>query len=735
MLLLAGASGQLFAREVTVTVHDAGLGIPLEGAVIHSPEARQYTCDEAGSAVVIAPDDRAVVLRITYPGYKIARLVITVAEDHFSVSLLLEDILENAELIVEAQAPNGAVSGQTGRSAALAGERLRRAAEIGIFEDVMSAVKLLPGVGYTGMFDVKPSIRGGEPGDLTAVFDGFYVENPYHWDGVLSIFDPGMVDSAKLSHGVFSARYGHSISGLLEVASKKPDPNNAELEAGFSTSSLKARLSIPFNGKGGIQAAGNGVTLQPVVSAAKLVTDRVDFFSIAPYLLNSMVSGNYRFNNDLELNLSGFAGLDGVGTDFSGDVFNFSFSQGFITTGALWNPAPNMIFRGRLGAGFSRDQFEGNYEIEYRDMLDEKTGTYQARIDFDWDIGNKLIAIFGTEERYSHYTQSLNHSTYNKYYWIDSSISNRTSFLSTWAALEYNNPEQNLGGELGLRLDHLYGTGNNFTTQTMPVFSPRLNADYTILKDSGPVDTLSVTAGTGLFAGIPHNGTDDFIRINEDSPVHDYDLKMIKSWTSITGLTIDFMEQYRGTLEFYYKYIFDRRYTKKLQDDEYQYFFDGEGRSFGIELMLQKSSGRFFDGWLTYSFNWVQYRDPSYGPGRVRTAWYYPEFHRFHNLNVIGNINITPKTTVTVHAGYVSGAPIDIGADRGDREITLDLKFLWRWHSRGRKTLGEFYAAVENIWSLFEYDSLEEYAQKIADGEVTFQLPIPVPSIGFRLSY
>jgi hypothetical protein len=228
--------------------------------------------------------------------------------------------------------------------------------------------------------------------------------------------------------------------------------------------------------------------------------------------------------------------------------------------------------------------------------------------------------------------------------------------------------------------------------------------------------------------------------INKDSQVNDYDLKIAKSWTSITGLNIDFMEHYRGTFEFYYKYIFDRLYINKIWYwDVYsdnrppRYFFDGEGRSFGFELMLQKLSGRFFDGWLTYSFNWVQYRDPSCDPAELKMIWYYPEFHRFHNLNFIGNINISQKTTATVHVGYASGAPIGVG--RGDGKITLDLKFLWRWNSPGRKTLGEFYAAVENIWSLFQRDSLDESIRKATDDGQTFQPPIPVPSIGFRMSY
>lgn len=64
----------------------------------------------------------------------------------------------------------------TGRSVTIAERELARTAEIGLMEDIMSAVKLLPGVGYTSMFNAKPSIRGGDPGDLIAALDGFILK-------------------------------------------------------------------------------------------------------------------------------------------------------------------------------------------------------------------------------------------------------------------------------------------------------------------------------------------------------------------------------------------------------------------------------------------------------------------------------------------------------------------------------------------------------------------------------
>ena len=111
--------------------------------------------------------------------------------------------MENRELVIEAVAPETGET-RTGRSVAVSEREIAQTGEIGSIEDVMTTIKLLPGVGYSGMYNAMPSIRGGSPGDLMAVLDGFYIANPYHWGGGFSIFDPRMVQSAKLSHGFFS---------------------------------------------------------------------------------------------------------------------------------------------------------------------------------------------------------------------------------------------------------------------------------------------------------------------------------------------------------------------------------------------------------------------------------------------------------------------------------------------------------------------------------------------------
>jgi hypothetical protein len=814
LLFLVLNLSPLFARDVQITTEDGELNIALEGAVIRSWDGSDYVCDEAGRAVISVPEDRSVVIRIAYPGYENAMLVIPPTGDRFTVSLRLSGIMENQELIIEAPiaGSDGTISG---RSVSMEGKELARHAEIGIVEDVMTAIKLLPGVGYTGSFNALPSIRGGDPQDMAAVFDGFYIESPYHWGGLVSIFDPKMVERAKLSHGVFSARYGHTISGLLEVESKKASGEDAELEAAVSSSATSLNLSYPLKGRGGIMAMGKVTYWDPFIALAKLFVPQADYIRVAPYIRSGAFSSYYRFSGDLEWNLNGFFGTDGIGVSYSNQDSGFNMMSwsdskfdwenriGFLSTGLSFNPHSTMLLRASLGGGFSQANLDGRrttsvlFEngggryfipgLNDSAYLTQTTARYQVRTDFDWDLGRGFLFAAGLEELctqwiqrerlFTYYEQETSAGDYINYP-IEYTNNTMNSALSSsaYGLLEYLTDNRRFGAELGLRVDHLYFIGRDFTIQTLPVLNPRLNLDFGILKNRGILDSLSVTAGTGLFSSV--NGSLAFLE--SYNYVDDFDLKQNRSWTSVTGLKFDFNGGISLNIEGYYKHIFNRAYTyadiNPLRTTT-NYRFDGMGRVWGFDLMLQKLESRYWDGWISYSFNHARYRDPStidtdlnvgsLGSG-MGTNWYYPYFHRFHTLNLILNIKPTRGFNITARFGFAGGIPkktVGIPAmhwvtladgtsipkfkrpetysdtERTTPSIPMDLKFSFYRFDRNGKVQTEIYFSLENIQSLFyspkTNKSINEYTGQEEEGsdDVSYELPIPLVSFGFKWSY
>jgi len=883
VFIFCALSVPLYAHIVEITVVDADLRIPLEGASVRNYDGAEYVCDSNGKVVLNIPDERPVLIQVAYPGYTSGRLTVSSRGSVYTLELSLSGVMESRELVVEAAKP-GSSESRTGQSVAVSSREIAQTAEIGIIEDVMSTIKLLPGVGYTGMFNAQPSIRGGTPGDMSAALDGFYISNPYHWGGGFSIFDPKMIQSARLSHGVFSSRYGHTISGLLELSSKKPSPSETEFELGLNTSAANFNLSLPLaakggaakgdTAKGGVLFMGRVTYYDPVVLAAQQLSKVIEILqiinsvSVAPYIRSATVTADYRLADNLEFKASGFWGMDGVGavydtgnqksdgyTSRTNIDFSWTNYQGFLTTSLAWNPRNDMLLKFAMGTGYEDsvvagdmrnriigkvfektdanrgyydliaglNGFKDQYDFSPQSRIDQSELMFnaQGRIDYDWEAGAGFIVAAGVQELFSKKTtrgiqqvqsekilgdmntpeqeaiftalglgtNSADTATRNflKKYMIVSfpldyppNAGNSLFSTSGYVLSEYSSPNKRVNGELGLRLDHYYLLGNGFTLQSKPALNPRLSVNVNILNTSGFIESLDMSAGTGLFASM----SDSVFSAEKQYNISE--IKANRSWTSVLGIKLRFPFDTSLTVEGYYKYIFDRMYipiTVNTDSFDARPYFNGEGKAWGIDLMIQKTQSRFVDGWISYSFNWTKYRDPDAGDsdmgisgGIYGSDWYFPSYHRFHNLNLILNFKPAPRFNIYTRFGVATGVVLlkrdssgplsypvyvyDPGNPNGSyfiekfywpstrdennrttASLPFDIKFSILGYSKAGKTRYEVYAAVENILALVYSaegnTSYNQYTGKEETGSAaaSYEIPIPIPSFGFKISY
>jgi hypothetical protein len=780
------------SRAVVITVRDGDLDLPLEGARVVSWDGTETVCDAAGTARVSVPAGRSVVVLVSYPGYESARIAVRPGTAAYTASLRLGGVMEEKELVIAAQAPDSSAT-VSGRSVSIGGRELARHAETGVVEDVMRAVKLLPGVGYVGGYMAMPSVRGGEPSDVTAVFDGFYMERPYHWGGAFSIFDPKMVESAQLSHGVFTARYGHTISGLLDIHAKQPSPDTAGLDMAVSTSSTNLNLSFPLGDKGGVSAMGKVTYYDPFVEFAKLFFDEVKYVSTAPYIRSGALAASWNFSTDVSLSLNGFFGGDGTGIHYDKDNYaaNFFYDNkiGFLTLGLVHNPAADMVLKYRLGAGLIQSDVDGDTARTYpgdpsrpepsrRDwLISDRTTNLQGRFDLDKDVGGGFLAAAGLEGRYSRWDRS---SSYHGNWWrsgvlrtSDQSFTllNQGVSSALYSLLEYRPENRRFGVELGLRADHFFLIGEDFTLTGIPVVNPRLNVDFSVLEDTGPFERMSLTLGTGLFSSI----NSALQNIEGKNNIGQWTDTQNRSWTSVAGTKIDFSGGYSFTLEGYVKYVFSRAYTKNdarveaamlFNTGEKGYYFDGEAFIWGFDLMLQKFDARFWDGWISYSYINARYRDPqTEDRARNRGGWYYPDFHRFHTLNLIFNLKPARAVNLGTRFSIASGIPmLKTVAITGDPNIPgspppykriqdyddnsrmgpvfpLDIKLsLFSFRENG-KVKRELYLSFENLLSLvYTADGPKDFDSTTGEetpgfSVASYDLPIPLITFGIKWSY
>jgi hypothetical protein len=864
MMMFLLSTFPLLARDVEIKIMDTDLDLPLEGAIIRSWDGSEYACDEDGKALISVPDDRQVVIRAHYPGYENGRLIVTTDVNEYTLNLRLSDIMENRELVIEASR-----SGGSGSSVVISGREISQSAEIGAIEDVMSTIKLLPGVGYTSFMNTQPSIRGGDPGDMSASLDGFYVFYPYYQGGYCSIFDPRMVQSAQLSNGVFSSRYGHTISGLLDITSKKPSHDETELKLGLSTSTANADLSLPladkYGGKGGLLFMARISYYDPIIALAKLMAKSIEPLEVvntiqtAPYIRSGTLTGNYRFIDNLELSATGFFGMDGMGIHYKSPTRNVLFDmnnyQFFFTSGLSWTPRNDMLLKFIAGTGyqsfsvdvntntiiFDKDfsptsanawyyemmssRFESHYDFTNELIAQQTNSVYnaQGRIDYDWDLKNGFLLASGIQEMFALLSRKSKHQLYmdkklNEFEYAaqndlldtistgdlvlrdflrdhlyvsfpsaySGNIESKLFTTSPYSLIEYNTPNQRFTAELGLRVDHYYLLSESLALSSKPILNPRLNLGFNVFKNIGFVDSFDLSGGTGLFSSMNNllsmnnfSTSNLFLSTNNHvfgmEAVNIDEYKPERSWTSVLGIQIELINSFYVNIETYHKYLFDRMYISvdnSFDTVDVQTQFNGRGQAWGIDLLLHKTQSRFWDGWISYSFNWTKYHDPD-SNGNI---WYYPEYHRFHNLNLALNIKPTPHINIYTRFGVASGVqilklsgdspesyPVYVydndnpansqfiekyywpsvpdGNKRTTPSLQMDIKFSIFGNNNAKRTRFELYVAVENVLGLLfpsrGNPGFDPYTGEVDTGimSVSYEIPIPIPSFGFKYSY
>ena len=85
--------------------------------------------------------------------------------------------------------------------------------------DVLRNARLLPGLSARNDYSTALNVRGGESDQSIVTLDGIPLYHPFHLGGLLSSFIEPAVSQMDMFTGVFPARYGGHLSGVLDVRS------------------------------------------------------------------------------------------------------------------------------------------------------------------------------------------------------------------------------------------------------------------------------------------------------------------------------------------------------------------------------------------------------------------------------------------------------------------------------------------------------------------------------------
>jgi len=547
--------------------------------------------------------------------------------------------------------------------------------------DVIKSILLLPGVTSAGEGASGFNVRGGAVDQNLILLDEAIIFNSSHLFGFFSIFNPDAIKDVKLYKGGIPARYAGRISSVLDIYQKEGNSKDFKVNGGIGIVASRLLLEGPLEkDKGAFLIGGRASYAHLFLALAN--NDNKAYF----YDLNAKL--NYKLNSRNNIYLSGYFGRD-----------LFGISESFI------NVYGNTVANFRWNHLFS-DKLFSNLSLIYSDYY---YGLELDLIGFQWDSG---IRNFNLKYDFKYYLSSnfsLNYGINNIYYKFnpgeikpnreDSGIvpakltDKYANEFGVYIESEHKITE-NLSVQYGLRWSHFNRLGQdifNVYRDNNPVV---FNEAFQIYQGATPVgvNNLSRSKSLASFNNFEPRLAMSYLLNTNSSIKVSYNhiaqyLHLLSNTASPTPLDVwtpsgpfakpqlldqyalgyfrNFMQgDYAFETEIFYKDIDNRidyidGANLIANNSIEQVILTGTSRAYGLELLLQKNSGRL-RGWLAYTWS----KSEQQTPGRTANEsginggeWYHTPFDKTHDISLNSSFELNEKWSFNSNFLFQTGQP------------------------------------------------------------------------------
>lgn len=210
---------------------DAASGKPIHGARIEVlPRQVAQSTDTEGRFVIQSLPAGTYSLSIAAQGYAQRRLQeVEVPGEGTELDIALQPHSVSLADVVVATSRYSLAEPSVNGAFLFSGVDLQEQPAIG--EDALRTLARLPGIAQSGV-SARSNVRGGEANEVLVLLDGFPLRQPFHvpaYQGLFSVIDPGLIETAEVFTGGFPARYGNRMSGVfdLETLRATSEPHRA----------------------------------------------------------------------------------------------------------------------------------------------------------------------------------------------------------------------------------------------------------------------------------------------------------------------------------------------------------------------------------------------------------------------------------------------------------------------------------------------------------------------------
>lgn len=498
--------------------------------------------------------------------------------------------------------------------------------------DIYQSLKTMPGLTQVSE-SAELYVRGGDPMETTTIIDQAPVYHTFTFEsgygGLFSNINQSIIKSLYFTSGGFSARYGNSLSGILDIETANI-PSSKNISIGLSMANASVTAGFPLiEDKFGVSFDYNQSFTGPIF----WLNGGLDKFTQAPQSKNATASVIYSYSGTDRIKLFGVYADDREGVNVEQAEYNGEFHGNsrnlFLNLQNSGLITGNLLMQNSL----SFNRYVNLWKLGILDI--KKTDeVYNLRNDFEYILSSKgkLLAGFELEQRATSYEGIIPSLDYDirpdaPSNGIDAAL--RRMRWGVYSEYQWVEPLQidKLTFSGGIRFDQ-------FTDLRLQWIDPRATLGYKVNSKS------SLCFSWGIFHQIPDARLFAAIDGNPN-------LLAMKAIHYIASYNYEMNDQNSFRVEVYHKNYSDL----PLENDAVNYDNSGYGFANGVDVIFKGQLPFDVTGWISY--------------GYINTKRLWMDFNEYtsssfditHNLAIVAKHNISSEFQIGISARYATGKP------------------------------------------------------------------------------
>lgn len=684
---------QKVTYEISGFIMNLKNGTPVAEANIRIQNKIITTTNDKGFYKLILPYGKHTI-EIEAPGHKKTNLTIVAYGNGTKNFNLNEAITELNEVVIEGSSDKNLKSITSGVTS-INMEDVKSVPMVLGERDILKVATTLPGIKSTGEGAAGVNVRGGKEDQNLFLLDNATIYNPSHFFGFFSSINPYVIKNAEIYKGSIPAEFGGRLSSVFDIKSKNGNSEKISGEGGIGPVTSNLTISAPVvKGKSSILLGGRATYSDWIlkqIDNPEIKNSKASFYDL-------IVKYNHQISKKTLLESTIY---------YSKDLFNLTSDSTYTYSNRILALNGKHNFNEKNNAEFGITNSEYKFGIDF-----EKNN--QKSFDFGFKVNEtKLIykGLYNYSNRHK-FTYGINSTLYNispgtltptdeNSLLTSQSIQKEKGLESALFLSDNITLNKKLSVNLGLRYTNFmalgpstqreYGTNapvnegnvtNEIKYKNNETIKTYNGLEYRIALRQLLSETISVKLSYDTNYQYLHKLSTNTTQSPTDTwKLADLNIKPSFGQQVAFGVYKNFKGQpYEISLETYYKKstnILDYKVGAELILNEHieTEVLQGEGKSYGIELLLKKTSGRL-NGWIGYSYSRSLIKlDSQFNEEVVNNGDYFPtNFDKPHDLSVILNYKFTKRYSLSTNFIYQTGRPITypIGSyEFGGNQYTL----------------------------------------------------------------